>query len=88
MELTKDEVICVAQHLIAQHRQTIFNRMANVGESCETCPIALKCFGKETFVAFTLWHHTYKKISEAAGIKWSFMRNRPPLLPYHKKDNE
>lgn len=80
-ELNGDEAICIAQHLIAQHRQTVFERKASIGEACENCPIRNKCIDEN----LNLWSSTYKKICNSVGIKGELFRiNKFPLKPYEK----
>lgn len=85
VELSNDELVCVAQHLIAQHRQAMFNRKSKVSEACEKCPIRSKCFNnlKENG---SLWGNTYKKICNAANIEYSFFIGKYPMVPYKKED--
>ncbi len=85
MELSNDEIMCVAQHLIAQHRQAVFNRKSSVGEACEKCPISSKCFDNSKTNGL-LWGDTYKKICNAVNIKHSFSIGEYPLEPYEKED--
>lgn len=83
MKLSKNETICVAQHLMTEHRQTVFNRKASIGEACENCPINNRCFDEH----LSLWSSTYKKICNSAGIKGELFRiNKYPLVPYEKED--
>lgn len=85
MELNKDETIYVAQHLIALHRQTVYNRRASVGEACESCPIRSKCFNNSS-VSSPLWGNTYKNICKGAEIEYSFAIGEYPLASYEKED--
>lgn len=85
MELTNEETICVAQHLIAQHRQTVFDRTSSVAEACMGCPIKSKCFNKDS-EENAIWGNTYKKVCKAVGIKCSFRINEYPLVPYERED--
>lgn len=77
-KFTKDEMICIAQHLIAQHRQATFNRKASISEACENCPIKNRCFDEELY----LWLNTYSKVCREAGLRVSFLKGRYPLVPY------
>lgn len=80
-ELNGDETICIAQHLMAQHRQTVFERKASIGEACENCPIRNKCIDEN----LNLWSSTYKKICNSVGIKGELFRiSKFPLKPYEK----
>lgn len=84
MELSNDEIVCIAQHLIAQHRQAVFNRKSSVGEACEKCPISSKCFDNSKENG-SLWGDTYKKICSAANIEYSFFVGKCPMVPYEKE---
>lgn len=66
MELNNDELLCVARHLVAQQRQTVFKRTASIIEACEKCPINSKCYKDSDS---RLWGKTYKKICEETGLK-------------------
>lgn len=85
MELNNYELVCVAQHLIAQHRQAVFNRKSSVSEACEKCPINSKCFDNSEENGL-LWGEVYKKICNTANIKHSFMLGEYPLVPYERED--
>lgn len=87
MELTETDLICAAQHLVAQHRQNAFKRVANIMEACNDCPIFHKCYGKESNMSAIMWHYTYPKICKAAGVKPGLKRGIYPLEPYNKEDN-
>ena len=88
MELTGDETICVARHLIVQHRQAVFHRKSHMTEACENCPIVNKCYKKLEHNEIEIWSSIYKKICGEAGHKCSFAINLYPLVPYGKEGSQ
>lgn len=81
MELSKNEAICIARHLIVQHRQHIYNRKSDIGEACSECPIAKECcIGDGEFI----WHKLYPEICKNADLKCSFRIGQKPLVSYDK----
>lgn len=88
MEMNKEEVICIARHLMVQHRQDFFEKKTDRTEACTECLINTYCFGEKSEIKGTLWHHLYPKICEEAGFKCRFMVGVYPLVPYEKKDNQ
>lgn len=87
MELSKDEEICVVQHLIAQHRQCAFRRKADRTEPCEKCSISHKCFNNNSDITNTIWYKVFSKLCKSVGIKSNFILVKRFLEPYKTKDN-
>lgn len=79
MELSKKETICIARHLIAQHRQMVFDKISDTTEACSQCDFALDC-SKSHY----LWESTYQKIVNNSGLKFSLREGQYPLVPYDK----
>lgn len=83
VELNKKETVCVAYHLMAQHRQTVFSRNASILESCEKCPHLTQCKDNN----FKQWRDVYTKLCKSVGVKGNFCINSFPLEPYEKEGN-
>lgn len=82
MELNQKEIACVAHHLMAQHRQTVFNRRASILEACEKCPYFTQCKDSN----FEQWKDVYTKLCKSVEVKGNFSINSYPLEPYEKED--
>ena len=87
MELTKDEITCIIQHLIAQHRQAVFKKTSNLTEACEKCPISKECFEEASSIVSTLWYKTFSKLCAENEIKNDFILVRNFLEPYGTEDS-
>ncbi len=68
MRLNKQETICVAYHLIALQRQTVYKRKASMSEACKKCLYLEQCKDND----FEKRLRVYQKVCENASEIGSF----------------
>lgn len=82
MKFSKKETTCIGLHLRAQHRQAVYDEIADLGEPCEECPYLSDCKSDKEY----LWLALYKKICNQCDIEISFKESQYPLVPRQKQD--